>query len=65
MDFDFQVTGKADDVTDGAKLHSLRLKILNILLHAAPYVHPVSKAIADIIHDSGISHDDGGEGSNK
>jgi hypothetical protein len=61
----FRAQVKQEDVAAGDKIHSLRLRILNITLTAASLVDPVRKAVADIIHDAGIAHDTGGSGSQK
>jgi hypothetical protein len=44
----FQAQVKREDVSDQAKLKTLRLEILNIALTAADWVGPVEKAVADI-----------------
>jgi hypothetical protein len=41
---------KQDDVTDDAKIHSLRLEVLNIALSAADFVSSVRKSILDIVY---------------
>jgi hypothetical protein len=46
----FQAQVKSEDVTGGARLHTLRLKILNMVLTAADWTTPVQKAVADIAH---------------
>lgn len=43
---------KRDDISDGARINSLRLKILNIALKASDYVGPARKAVGDIVHSS-------------
>jgi acylphosphatase len=55
----FRSQVKREDVADGAKIHSMRLTILNITLTAASWIVPVKAAIADIIHDAGVAHDGG------
>jgi acylphosphatase len=60
----FRSQVKRGDVADGAKIHSMRLTILNITLTAASWIVPVKAAIADIIHDAGVAHD-GGERESK
>jgi acylphosphatase len=60
----FRSQVKQEDVADGAKIHSMRLTILNITLTAASWIVPVKAAIADIIHDAGVAHD-GGERESK
>ena len=44
----FQAQVKREDVSDQAKIKTLRLRILNIALTAADWVGPVQKAVADI-----------------
>ncbi len=46
----FRAVVKQDDVTDDAKLHSLRLKVLNIALTAADWVPLVERSVVDIVH---------------
>jgi hypothetical protein len=46
----FKAIVKQDDVTDDAKLHSLRLKLLNIFLNAADWVPQAKRAVVDIVH---------------
>jgi hypothetical protein len=41
---------KRDDISDQARIRTLRLMILDIALTAADWVNPVEKAIADIVH---------------
>jgi hypothetical protein len=55
----FRAVVKQDDISDDAKLHSLRLKVLNIALTAADWVDPVQRAIAGIVHSAT------GKGENK
>jgi hypothetical protein len=50
----FNTQVKQEDVTSGARLHTLRLKILSILLTAADWSPPVGHAIADIVRSSGV-----------
>jgi hypothetical protein len=49
----FRAQVKREDISDGARINSLRLKILEIALKAGDFVGPVQKAIADIIHSVG------------
>jgi hypothetical protein len=49
--FRAQVT--REDISDGAKINTLRLQVLKITLKAGDFVVPVRKSIADIIHSSG------------
>lgn len=44
----FEAQVKRDDITDQARIQTLRLRILNIALTAADWVGPVQKAVADI-----------------
>jgi len=46
----FRAQVKRDDITDQARIRTLRLTILNVALTAADWVSPVEKAIADIVH---------------
>jgi hypothetical protein len=46
----FREQVKQQDVTDGAKLHSLRLEFLTLVLTTADWISPVKKTIADIVH---------------
>src|SRR5258708_7942385 len=46
----FRAQVKRDDITDQARIKTLRLTILNVALTAADWVNPVEKAIADIVH---------------
>jgi len=46
----FRAQVKRDDISDRAKIDTLRLKLLNIVLTAADFVAPVHKAMADIVH---------------
>jgi hypothetical protein len=46
----FRVVVKQEDVTDDAKLHSLRLKVLNLALTAADWTPKVKKSVVDIVH---------------
>jgi hypothetical protein len=45
----FRAQVKREDISDGARINSLRLKILNIALKASDWVSPVHKALADIV----------------
>jgi hypothetical protein len=53
----FRAQVKQEDVADGAKIHSLRLAILNIALTAAVLVDPIKNAVAGIVRDIGVAHD--------
>jgi hypothetical protein len=46
----FKAVVKQDDMTDDAKLHSLRLKVLNLVLTAADWIPRVKGAVVDIVH---------------
>jgi hypothetical protein len=46
----FKAQIKREDISDGARINSLKLKILDASLKASNLVQPVGKAIADIIH---------------
>jgi hypothetical protein len=46
----FRAQVKRDDISDRAKIDTLRLKLLSIVLTAADFVAPVQKATADIVH---------------
>jgi hypothetical protein len=46
----FRAQVKRDDITDQARIRTLRLGVLSIVLTAADWVNPVEKALADIVH---------------
>jgi hypothetical protein len=46
----FKAQVKRKDISDGAKINTLRLTLLNITLKAADWLVPVQKAMADIVH---------------
>jgi hypothetical protein len=46
----FEAQVKREDISDRAKIDTLRLKLLSIVLTAADFVAPVQKATADIVH---------------
>jgi hypothetical protein len=48
----FQAQVKREDIADQAKIHTMRLNILQVVLTAADWVSPVQKAIADIVHSA-------------
>jgi hypothetical protein len=48
----FREQVKREDVSDGARINTLRLTILNIVLTASDWVVPVQKAIADVVHST-------------
>jgi hypothetical protein len=54
----FQAQVKREDIADGARIESLRLKILPIVLKAARLIGPVAKAVADIVHSGGAGEPD-------
>jgi hypothetical protein len=49
----FRAQVKRDDISDRAKIDTLRLKLLSIVLTAVDFVAPVQKAMADIVHVAG------------
>jgi hypothetical protein len=53
----FKAQVKRDDVSDQARIRTLRLTILQITLKAADWVSPVQKALADIIHSAAPGDD--------
>jgi hypothetical protein len=46
----FRAAVKQEDVTDDAKLHSLRLKVLNLALTGADWTPKVKRSVVDIVH---------------
>jgi len=55
----FRAQVKREDFSDRAKIDTLRLKLLSIILTAADVTGPVQKAMADIVHSaSGLSEKD-------
>ncbi len=46
----FRAQVKRDDITDQARIRTLRLTILDVALTAADWVNPIENAIADIVH---------------
>ena len=46
----FRAQVKRDDITDQARIRTLRLTVLNVALTAADWVNPVEGAMADIVH---------------
>ena len=46
----FRAQVKRDDITDQARIRTLRLKVLSIVLTAADWVNPVETALANIVH---------------
>jgi hypothetical protein len=48
----FQAQVKREDIADQAKIRTMRLNILQVVLTAADWVSPVQKAIADIVHSA-------------
>lgn len=48
----FQAQVKQEDITDQAKIHTMRLNILQVALTAADWVSPVQKAVADIVRSA-------------
>jgi hypothetical protein len=49
----FREQVKRQDISDRARIDTLRLKILETVLTASDWVTPVQKAIADIVHSTG------------
>jgi hypothetical protein len=49
----FQAQVKREDISDQARIRTLRLRILDIALTAADWVGPVQKAVADIARSAG------------
>jgi len=45
----FQSQVKREDISDQARIHTMRLRILQVALTAADWVSPVQKAVADIV----------------
>jgi hypothetical protein len=59
----FRAQVKREDISDGARVNTFRLTLLNIVLGAKDLVSPVRKSIADIVYTDGkITH---GKGSSK
>jgi hypothetical protein len=55
----FRAQVKREDISDRAKIRTLRLKLLNIVLTAADFVAPVQNGMADIVHSaSGRAEED-------
>lgn len=48
----FKAQVKREDISDGARINTLRLKVLSITLTAADWLTPVQKALADIVHSA-------------
>jgi hypothetical protein len=46
----FRAQVKREDIADGVRINSLRLRLLNIALKASDIIGPVKKAMADIVH---------------
>ena len=46
----FMAQVKRKDISDRAKIDTLKLKLLSIVLTGASWVAPVQKAMADIVH---------------
>jgi hypothetical protein len=46
----FRAVAKQEDLTDDAKLHSLRLKVLNLALTAADWSSKAKRPVIDIVH---------------
>jgi hypothetical protein len=48
----FKSQVKQEDISDGARINSLRLRVLNVVLTAADWISPIQKAVADIVHST-------------
>jgi flagellar biosynthesis GTPase FlhF len=48
----FKAQVKREDISDRAKIDTLRLKVLNIVLTTADWLVPVRKAVADIVYSA-------------
>jgi hypothetical protein len=48
----FKAQVKREDITDRAKIDTLRLKLLSITLKAADWLVPVRKALAEIVYSA-------------
>ncbi|MGI8568014.1 MAG: hypothetical protein ACR2KT_02465 [Methylocella sp.] len=48
----FRAQVKREDISDRAKIDTLRLRLLSIALTGADWVAPVQKAIADVVHSA-------------
>ncbi|WP_041801598.1 hypothetical protein [Rhodopseudomonas palustris] len=46
----FKAQVKRDDISDEARIRTLRLQVLQIALKASDWISPVQKAIGDIVH---------------
>ena len=53
----FKAQVKRDDVSDQARIRTLRLTILQVALKAADWISPVEKALADIVHSAAPGDD--------
>jgi hypothetical protein len=53
----FKAQVKREDISDGARINTLRLRLLQIALKAGDLVSPVRKAIGDIIHTAPADKD--------
>ena len=53
----FRAVVKQEDVTDDGKLHSQRLKVLNLALTAADWIPKTKKSVVDIAHAFDTSSD--------
>ncbi len=52
----FRAQVKRNDITDQARIRTLRLTILDVALTAADWVSPIENAIADIVHSPSDDH---------
>lgn len=53
----FKAQVKREDISDGARINTLRLRLLTIALKAGDLVSPIRKAIGDIIHTAPADKD--------
>jgi hypothetical protein len=60
----FREQVKREDVSDRARINTLRLSILNLALLAADWITPVEKKVVEIVH-SAVDEDPGKGGGGK
>lgn len=53
----FKAQVKSEDITDGARINTLRLALLDIFLKAADLVEPAQTAVANIVRSAGGGED--------
>ena len=46
----FKAQIKSDDINDGSKINTVRLKLLSLILLGTGILDPVEKAVAEILH---------------